>query len=424
MSAFLTAVVEGDGNFPPDRPAGNPREDAPRSRSPVPSRAGKLWVRRLMLTEFRSYRSLELDLTPRAVVLTGPNGAGKTNLLEALSFLTPGRGLRQAQLTKVARIGPGEEQPGERCWAVAARLETPTGEVDIGTGRDPAARTGRQDRRIVHVDGAPQRGQAALTEHLGIVWLTPEMDRLFQNGSAGRRRFLDRLVYGLDRDHPGRVASYEHLLRERARLLRDRMEDEAWLDALERRLAEKGVAIAAARREAVTRLDELTRTGAVAFPGARLALAGDVDRWLDEAPALAVEDRLHAALTASRAQDAETFRTAHGPHRSDLLVRHLGIGAPAERCSTGEQKALLIGLVLAQVRLLALARGAPPLLLLDEVGAHLDVERRAALFDLVAELGAQAWMTGTDRSLFEGLGDRAQYFDVRNSTLKSRGSES
>ena len=403
-------------------PKGDSGEDA--ARSPVSARAGALWIRRLVLTEFRSYPSLELDLAPHPVVLTGPNGAGKTNLLEALSFLAPGRGLRRAQLTKVARIGPGEEPPGARCWAVAAHLETPGGEVEIGTGRDPVARTDGQDRRIVHVDGAPRRGQTALAEHLGIVWLTPEMDRLFQEGSAGRRRFLDRLVYGLDRDHPGRVASYEHLLRERARLLRDRIEDKTWLEALERRMAEKGVAIAAARREAVTRLDELTRAGWGAFPGVRLALAGDVDRWLHDAPALAVEDRLHAALNASRGQDAETFRTAHGPHRSDLLVHHLGIDAPAERCSTGEQKALLIGLVLAQARLLALARGAPPLLLLDEVTAHLDGERRAALFDLVAELGAQAWMTGTDRSLFDGLGDRAQYFGVRDSTLMPRGSES
>lgn len=386
---------------------------APEPAAPMAGYAGTdcaLALRQLDLTEFRNYSTIRLELASRPVVLTGPNGAGKTNLLEAISYLAPGRGLRRAALSAVARSG------GSGCWAVAARLATPAGPVRLGTGLEDA----QSRRRSVHVDGAAARGQMALAGHINIVWLTPEMDRLFQDGAAGRRRFLDRMVYGFDPEHAGRVAAYEQAVRGRARLLRDGIDDAAWLTAQEDVIAGKGVAIAAARRDAVARLAAAIAEDADAalpFPHAGLTLEGEVEGWLAEGPALATEDRLRATLAASRPGDAAAGITAHGPHRSDLRVRHIGKDQPAERCSTGEQKALLIAMVLAHARLQALARGAPPLLLLDEVAAHLDSERRAALYARLIQLGAQAWMTGTDESLFEAIRGQAQFFTVDNATV-------
>ena len=364
----------------------------------------------LDLTEFRNYASLRLELTPHPVVLTGPNGAGKTNLLEAISYLAPGRGLRRAALSAVARTG------GSGRWAVAARLTTPGGPVRLGTGIDELP--GR--RRAIHVDGAAARGQMALAEHINVVWLTPEMDRLFQDGASGRRRFLDRMVYGFDPEHAGRVAAFEQAVRGRARLLRDGVGDTAWLAAQEGVIADKGVAIAAARRDTVARLASAIAEDAVdaaPFPRAGLTLDGEVENWLADGPALAVEDRLRAALAASRRADAASGMTAHGPHRSDLRVRHLDKDQPADLCSTGEQKALLIAIVLAHARLQTLARGAPPVLLLDEVAAHLDADRRAALYGRLVQLGAQAWMTGTDAALFEAITGQAQFFTVDSATV-------
>jgi DNA replication and repair protein RecF len=376
-----------------------------------------LAVSQLDLADFRNYATLRLELAPRPVVLTGPNGAGKTNLLEAVSYLAPGRGLRRAALGAVARIGAGTGR-----WAVAARLATRSGPVRLGTGLDDE----RSRRRAVHVDGAPARGQMALAELISIVWLTPEMDRLFQDGAAGRRRFLDRMVYGFDPEHAGRVAAYEQAVRGRARLLRNGVDDVAWLAAQEDIIADKGVAIAAARRDTVARLAVATGEDdggprSSPFPRAGLTLEGAVEGWLAEGPALAAEDRLRAALAASRGADAASGTTAHGPHRSDLRVRHLAAGQPAELCSTGEQKALLIAIVLAHARLQALARGAPPVLLLDEVAAHLDADRRAALYDRLVRLGSQVWMTGTDTALFEGLERRAQFFAVDNAIVSPAG---
>lgn len=372
-----------------------------------------LALRRLDLTNYRNYTRLRLELVPRPVVLVGPNGAGKTNLLEAVSYLSPGRGLRRAPLPSVTRTAAASGG-----WVVAAVVETPAGPVQLGTG---LAGDGAS-RRAVHVDGAPARGQMALAEHLNIVWLTPEMDRLFQDGAAGRRRFLDRMVYGFDPEHAGRVAAYEQAVRGRARLLRDGIADTVWLTAQEDVIAGKGIAIAAARRDAVARLAAAVRDhdaefGPSLFPRAGLTLEGEVEAWLSEAPALAAEDRFRAALAASRKTDAVAGVTAHGPHRSDLRVRHLDKDQPAELCSTGEQKSLLIAIVLAHARLQMLARGAPPVLLLDEVAAHLDADRRAVLYDRLVQLGAQVWMTGTDAALFSGLEDRAQFFAVDNATI-------
>jgi DNA replication and repair protein RecF len=393
---------------------------APAPAAPMARHAGPgcaLALRQLDLTDFRNYVALRLELAPRPVVLTGPNGAGKTNLLEAVSYLGPGRGLRRAALPAVARHGSA----GGR-WAVAARLVTPAGPVRLGTGISEAP--GR--RRAIHVDGEAARGQMALAEHVNVIWLTPEMDRLFQDGAAGRRRFLDRMVYGFDPEHASRVAAYEQAVRGRARLLRDGVADAAWLAAQEDVIADKGVAIAAARRDAVARLaaaiaEDAEAASALPFPRAGLALDGEVEGWLGDGPALAAEDRLRAALAASRRDDAASGTTAHGPHRSDLRVRHLGKDRPADQCSTGEQKALLIGIVLAHARLQALARGAPPVLLLDEVAAHLDADRRAALYDRLVQLGAQAWLTGTDAALFEAIAPNAQFFAVDNATVSPAG---
>jgi len=366
-----------------------------------------LSVSRLRLTDFRCYASARLDLDERPVILTGPNGAGKTNMLEAVSLLAPGRGLRGARLDDLARSG------ADGGWAVAASIMTPDGAREIGTGRSPDGGT----RRVVRIDGAPAKSQAVLGEHVGAVWLTPQMDRLFTDGSTGRRRFLDRLVFGFDAAHAGRVSGYDHAMRERSRLLRDGAGDDTWLGSLERKMAERGVAIAAARREMTARLARICGAPPGPFPGAEVTVTGSVEEWLDEAPALTVEDRLQAALRDSRPHDANAGGAAVGPHRSDLKVRHLAKDMPAELCSTGEQKALLIAVVLANARLQTAERGRVPLLLLDEVAAHLDEDRREALFEEILSTGAQAWLTGTDPALFASLGDRAQKVTVEDATL-------
>ena len=371
--------------------------------SPAP--AG-LWVRRLMLTAFRNYATAELELDARPVVLLGDNGAGKTNLLEALSLLTPGRGLRSARLDELTPRGPRNDPAP---WAVAAEVETAEGPRRLGTGLDPE-NPGAQ-RRVARLDGETAPSQAALGQVLTAVWLTPQMDRLFQEGASGRRRFLDRLVFGFDAAHAGRIAAYEHAMRERGRLLKQGSRDAAWLAALEESMAERSVAIAAARRQAVARLSVAVAEGVGPFPRARLGLLGDAEAWLEEMPAIEAESRIAEELAVSRESDADGG-AARGAHRADLAVTKAAGGMPAESCSTGEQKALLICIVLAHARVLARERGAPPLLLLDEVAAHLDAARRSALFEEVLALGAQAWMTGTESAFFAPLGAQAQRFAV------------
>lgn len=368
-------------------------------------------VVRLTLTDFRSYRSLRLDTNPSPVVLTGPNGAGKTNVLEALSFLTPGRGLRRARLAEVVRREAGPQAP----WAVAATVRRPDGPVEIGVGREAGS-----ERRINRIDGRPAKSQAALGEVLSAVWLTPVMDRLFTDGAAGRRRFLDRLAYGFETGHAGRLSGYEHAMRERARLLKAGRADPAWLDQLEAAMAGHGIQAAITRRATVARLARATADGAGVFPAAALAVSG-VEEWLDAMPAEEAEGRLRQMLAASRRRDAESGGAAEGPHRSDLRVRHLPKDVPAEQCSTGEQKALLVSIVLAQGRARAAERGLAPILLLDEVAAHLDGERRDALFDELAQLGAQSWLTGTDPGQFSGLAGRAQFFRVADESVIREG---
>jgi len=370
-----------------------------------------LAVRQVRLTDFRNYRQLRLDCGSEPVVLVGANGAGKTNLLEALSFLAPGRGLRRARLDEVTR------RPEAAAWAVAATLDTPEGRLAVGTGLEPNRSEGALPRRVVRIDGRPASSQTALGLHVAAVWLTPQLDRLFLDGAGERRRFLDRLVTALHPEHAGDVAAYENALRQRARLLAEGNRDPHWFTALEDTMARHGVALAANRADTVQRLDAAARLGVGPFPRASLAMAGEVDGWIAAMAALDAEDRLRAALAANRLRDAEAGTTSTGPHRSDLAVRHLDLDLPAAEGSTGQQKALLVSIALAHARLVTLSRGRPPLLLLDEIAAHLDSERRSALFEEVVALGVQSWMTGTDAELFKPLAGRAQILRVADGAV-------
>ncbi len=381
------------------------------------SAAPALAVLRLAVSEFRCYARAELEPGAESVVLTGPNGAGKTNLLEAVSFLAPGRGLRRATLAEVERRGASQR------WAVAATVTGPVGPLQIGTGRDPEAGD-EAERRVVRIDGVAQRGPAALAEHVALSWLTPAMDRLFADGSSGRRRFVDRLVLGFDPDHARRVAAFEQAMRERGKLLEAGGADAAWLDALEATMAGEGVAVAAARKTLVDRLAALVDEGEAwsggAFPAPSLAMAGELAGWLGAMPALDAEERLAAALKQSRRRDAEAGGACAGPQRDDLAVAYRAKDTPARQCSTGEQKALLIAIVLAHARLVAAERGRPPLLLLDEIAAHLDASRRQALFREIGRIGVQAWMTGTDEMLFAPLNGRARFYRVADGRVQPR----
>ncbi|MCC6469749.1 MAG: DNA replication/repair protein RecF [Alphaproteobacteria bacterium] len=368
---------------------------------------------RLTVSEFRCYRRAEVVTDGYGVVLTGPNGAGKTNLLEAVSFLAPGRGLRRAGLAEIERHGATAR------WAVSAAVTQPGGPVTIGTGRDPDAGA-ESERRMVRIDGQPQRGPAVLGDYMALSWLTPAMDRLFADGSSARRRFVDRLALGFDPDHARRVAAYEQAMRERAKLLEAGNADPAWLDALEATMAGEGVAVAAARSQLVARLAALAAAADGPFPAPALAMTGELALWLETMPALEAEERLVASLARARRRDAETGRAGAGPHRDDLAVVFRAKNQPARLCSTGEQKAMLVAIVLAHARLVAAERGRAPMLLLDEIAAHLDAQRRAALFQEIGRIGCQAWMTGTDEMLFAPLAGRARFFRVADATVQPR----
>ena len=370
-------------------------------------------VTKLSLTDFRGYAGLRLELSTESVVLTGANGAGKTNMLEALSLLSPGRGLRRAKLCEMGRL---DATSG---FAVAARLATRDGCLEVGTGFVPAGSDG-VERRQVRIDGVNVSGPQALADIATVTWLTPQMDRLFIESASGRRRFLDRLTYSLDPAHSGRVNAYEKAMRERNRLLKSGDGEPSWFTALEQTMAEWGTAVAAARREMLARLTAALAEGIEApFPSAGLRVEGRLENWLDEMPALAVEDRFRALLAESRRLDLAAGITLDGPHRSDLCVHHLDRDMPAALCSTGEQKGLLVAITLAHARLLSARRGLVPMLLLDEIAAHLDRARREALFRLLKMLGAQVWMTGTDRYLFDSIHGEAQFFTVREGRVFS-----
>ncbi|RNJ44034.1 DNA replication/repair protein RecF [Mesorhizobium erdmanii] len=367
-------------------------------------------ISKLTLTNFRNYAALAIDLAPGAVVFSGDNGAGKTNLLEAISLLTPGRGLRRAPYADVAREG------GDGGFALHARLDGPDGQVEIGTGISVGEGEGG---RRVRINGATARSAEDMLEWLRVVWLTPAMDALFTGPAADRRRFLDRLVLAIDPGHGQRALDYEKAMRGRNRLLTDGSRDDRWFEAIETQMAETGVAIAAARAELVRLLaamiDRLPDTGP--FPQADISLSGDLEAEVSSAPAVDVEERFRRALAGGRDRDRAAGRTLEGPHRSDLMVQHRPKAMPAELCSTGEQKALLVGIVLSHARLTGEMSGMTPILLLDEIAAHLDGGRRAALFSILEELNCQAFMTGTDAALFSSLKGRAQFLTVDHGTV-------
>jgi len=379
-------------------------------RAQSPAGGSCLWVERLQLTNFRNYGQISLQVGPAPVVLCGANGAGKTNVLEALSLLTSGQGLRRAPYAELAGAGG-------KAWAVWSRVHGRLGKVELGTGLplepDEAARAGR----LVRIDGEAHSA-SALDEHLELLWITPALDGLFAGPASERRRFLDRLVASFDPRYRTRVGHFERAMQQRNRLLAEEVNDAARFQAFERSMAETGVAIAAARvslvAELASAIDERRRAvAAAAFPWAELAVSGLLENALATRAAVDVEDDYCSLLAGERELDRAAGRTRSGPHRSDLMVGHGDKEMPAKLCSTGEQKALLIGLILAHADLVSQHRGgAAPLLLLDEITAHLDPARRLALFAEITRLGCQAWLTGTDAHAFAGLVQRAQFFDV------------
>ena len=376
------------------------------------------FIRRLTLSNFRSYHAAQIELGQAGpVVLTGANGAGKTNLIEAISMLAPGRGLRRATMEELAF------SEGDGAWAVSAEIEGMLGLATLGTGIDPPAGEDSAPSRICRIDREAVSSAAAFADHLRVVWLVPAMDPLFNGPASERRRFLDRLLLAVDAQHSSRVAALERSLRSRNRLLEDAPSDSHWLDAVEHETAEVAVAVAAARAETVGRLAGALAGGrdqAPEFPLAEIALDGWMEKLLPYHSAIEIEDRYRALLKDNRARDAAAGRTLDGPHLSDLSVSHAGKGIPASEASTGEQKALLIRLVLAHAGLIKDMTGFAPLLLLDEIIAHLDPTRRAALYDALANLGAQVWMTGADPAAFGDIVGRAQVFEVRGGAVEPR----
>jgi len=374
------------------------------------------FIRRLTLTNFRSYHAAQVQLDRAGpVVLTGANGIGKTNLVEAVSLLAPGRGLRRATMEELAF------SEGDGAWAVSAEIEGMLGLATLGTGIDPPAGEESVPTRKCRIDRESVGSATAFADHLRVVWLTPAMDPLFNGPASERRRFLDRLVLAVDAQHSSRVAALERSLRSRNRLLEDSPGDSHWLDAVEHETAEVAVAVAAGRAETAKRLSaalEASRDTAREFPQAQIALQGWMEQLLPDHSAVEIEDRYRSLLKDNRARDAAAGRTLDGPHLSDLVVSHASKNIPAADASTGEQKALLIRLVLAHASLIKQMTGFTPLLLLDEVVAHLDPSRRAALYDALSLLGAQVWMTGADPAAFGDIVARAQVFLVRGGMVE------
>jgi DNA replication and repair protein RecF len=369
-------------------------------------------VRRLNLHNFRNYHSASLEAGAGTIALVGPNGAGKTNLIEAISLLAPGRGLRRATLNEIAF------NEGDGSWAVAAEVEGALGLATLGTGIDPPPEDGAIAQRQCRIDREPVSSAAAFADYLRVIWLVPAMDSLFTGAPSERRRFLDRLALAVDTEHASRVNALVRSLRSRNRLLEEARPDSHWLEAVEHETAELAVAVASLRTEAVRRLAAVLETRKNSpFPSVEVAIDGWLEQLIPAYPASDVEQRYRAVLRDNRGRDAAAGRTLDGPHLSDLKVVYAAKGISAADASTGEQKALLIGLVLAQARLLSEMAGAAPVLLLDEVLAHLDPARRLALHRGLAELGAQAWMTGADPALFREIESPAAVVEVKSGTV-------
>jgi DNA replication and repair protein RecF len=370
-------------------------------------------VLKLTLNNFRNYHASSLEAGARTVVLVGANGAGKTNLIEAVSFFAPGRGLRRATLDEVAF------SEGDGSWAVSAEIEGALGLATLGTGIERPAEDSATTVRKCRIDREPVGSAAAFADHLRVIWLTPAMDTLFTGAPSERRRFLDRFALAVDAEHGNRVNALERSLRSRNRLLEDARPDAHWLDAVEHETAELAVAVASQRVETMRRLETVlaSRKGS-AFPPAEIALDGWMEQLIPNHPAAEIEERYRAVLRDNRPRDAAAGRTLDGPHLTDLKVIYAAKGTPAADASTGEQKALLIGLILAHARLIDDMTGFAPVLLLDEVVAHLDPSRRAALHAELEQLGAQVFMTGADPALFVEVGDDALLVEVAAGQLR------
>ena len=372
------------------------------------------WLSRLKLDHFRNYQQADLAIHAGQLVILGDNGAGKTNLLEAVSLLAPGRGMRRAKTEHLAyresgfdtSCGIADNDDADRLdWAVAATLENEDGNVQIGTG---VPRSAKQGNRIMRLDGMTV-SQADLGSHLTVSWLTPQMDGIFLDSPAARRRFLDRLVIAFDPAHIGRMSRYEKALRQRAHLLTEQRGDDSWFSALESVLAETAVAVTAARQSLIKALNQEASRGWFGFPGAELLLGGDTENWLSDMPALAVEDQL---MLAARTARLNGDLAMPGPHASEFQALHLASQVPANRASTGQQKAMLIAVILAHARLQDRRLGRVPVMLFDDVAAHLDAKRRGALFDAVQSLGGQCWYSGTDEGQFKELLKTAQFVKI------------
>jgi DNA replication and repair protein RecF len=359
-----------------------------------------------------------MEITPQLVVLTGENGAGKTNILEAISLLTVGRGLRRAKLSEIdlknlPHQGGREQQP----WAISANAIGRLGEVKIGTGRD-AESLENADKRIVKIDGKIVKGQAELTRHLSMIWLTPQMEQLFGEGASAGRKFLDRLVFSFDTEHASRINRYDHAMRERNKLLQLGRADKIWLDALEQTMAETAAAIAIARLATAEHINHTIVASALSFPKAHVDVCGFAEDLLKNGDsALAAENSLKTAFAEGRGADAAAGRTLTGTHRSEFVVTHVRKNMPAQSCSMGEQKAMMISIILAQARAGRQWHGVTPIILLDEVAGHLDAIKRFELFEEICDIKAQTWMTGTDFSQFADLQGKAQLFEVENGAI-------
>lgn len=370
------------------------------------------YVSALSLHRFRSYPQLSLKCDHRPVILTGANGAGKTNILEAISLLMPGRGLRKATLENIDYAGEERKDIPAMPWAVAATLHSLDGEHRLGVGRERLPESGRS-KRVMKLNGEIVKQKSDVAELCTVIWLTPQMDGVFIDGTASRRNFLDRLVYHFDAEHASRVNAYEYAMRERAKLLQQRT-DPFWLASVEKKMAETAIAIAAARIDTLGMIQQTIMEANTIFPKAQLSVEGWVEDKLQHGvSALEVESLLEEELQQKRTLDRESGRTHSGTHRSHFNVFHMEKQMIAEHCSTGEQKALLLSIVLAEAKARTAWRNTIPILLLDEVVAHLDKERRQALFEEILTLGAQTWMTGTELTLFDGITECAQCMEVK-----------
>ncbi len=375
-----------------------------------------LSLSKLTMTQFRNYPAARIEIDKNMVILTGANGAGKTNLLEAISLLTPGKGMRNANLADIRH----KDAHAAEFWAVAAEFNTDTGSLHIGTGEDR-----QKNKRIIRINGATAKSQAALAEHTSAIWLTPQMDGLFLDSPSARRRFLDRLCFNFDPAHVGRTHKLDKAVRERSKILRQNgpNADPLWLDTLEKTISECSVAISAARQNMIERLQiacqKLNQSDKV-FPIPIMVVDGWLEQNLSQNPAIKVEENMRQSLTDARQIDSQLGGASFGAQKSDWQVRHHAQNMPAAQCSTGEQKALLISIMLANAHISQAENGFTPLLLLDEIVAHLDVKRRAALFDILNQMQAQTWITGTDVSLFDPLDTQAQFFRVEHGAIQQQ----